>query len=89
MISSSLYKQIKALMPIPCVEAIIMKDDSLLFLRRKNSPAKGEWWFPGGRIRKGETFKETLLREKRAFLVSRAATFTVGHPNSLALDIVL
>lgn len=40
-----------------------MKDHSLLFLRRKNSPAKGEWWFPGGRIRKGETFRETLLRE--------------------------
>ena len=50
-------------MQIPSVEAIIMKGDSLLFLRRKNSPAKGEWWFPGGRIRKGETFKETLLRE--------------------------
>jgi ADP-ribose pyrophosphatase YjhB (NUDIX family) len=22
-----------------------------------------EWWFPGGRIRKGETFEETLLCE--------------------------
>ena len=63
MIPSSLYEQILASMPIPGVEAMIMKDDSLLFLRRKNSPAKGEWWFPGGRIRKGETFKETLFRE--------------------------
>ena len=50
-------------MPIPSVEAIIMKEDSFLFLRRKNNPAKGEWWFPGGRIMKGETFKETLIRE--------------------------
>ena len=63
MIPSSLYEQITALMPISSVEAIIMKDDSLLFLRRKKSPAKGEWWFPGGRIRKGETFKETLFRK--------------------------
>ena len=63
MIPSVLYEKIKALIPIPSVEAIIMKDDSLLFLRRKNSPAKGEWWFPGGRIRKGETFKETLFRK--------------------------
>lgn len=63
MISSSLYQQIMALMPIPSVEAIIMKDEALLFLRRKNSPAKGEWWFPGGRIRKGETFHETMFRE--------------------------
>ena len=63
MIPSLLYEKIKALMPIPSVEAIIMKEDSFLFLRRKNSPAKGEWWFPGGRIMKGETFKETLIRE--------------------------
>jgi hypothetical protein len=24
----------------------------LCFLRRKSEPAKGEWWFPGGRVRK-------------------------------------
>jgi len=63
MIPSSLYKQIIALMPIASVEAIIIKDNALLFLKRKNNPAKGEWWFPGGRIRKGETFTETLCRE--------------------------
>ena len=63
MIPSPFYEQTKALMPIPSVEAMIIKEDSLLFLRRKNSPAKGEWWFPGGRIRKGESFKETLFRE--------------------------
>lgn len=63
MIPSPLYEQILASMPIPSVEAIVMKDNSLLFLKRKNNPAKGEWWFPGGRIRKGETFRETLFRE--------------------------
>lgn len=63
MIPSPLYEQILASMPIPSVEAMIMKDNSLLFLRRKNSPANGEWWFPGDRIRKGEKFKETLFRE--------------------------
>ena len=34
-----------------------------MFLRRNNNPVKGQWWFPGGRIRKGETFEETLIRE--------------------------
>jgi len=62
-IPSSLYELITDSIPIASVEAIISKDDSLLFLRRKNSPAKGQWWFPGGRIRKGETLEETLYRE--------------------------
>jgi len=62
-ISSSLYELIIDVLPIPSVEAIISKDNSLLFLRRQNSPAKGQWWFPGGRIRKGETLEEALYRE--------------------------
>jgi colanic acid biosynthesis protein WcaH len=62
-IPSTLYNQIVQLMPIPSVEAIIMIDDSLLFLKRKNNPAKGQWWFAGGRIHKGESFEETLHRE--------------------------
>jgi ADP-ribose pyrophosphatase YjhB (NUDIX family) len=32
-------------------------------LKRNNEPAKGLWWFPGGRIHKGESIKETLSRE--------------------------
>ena len=63
MIPASLYNQIVNVMPIPSVEAMIMKDNALLFMKRKNSPAKGEWWFPGGRIHKGETFSETLYRK--------------------------
>jgi len=38
-------------------------DGSLLFLKRKNTPALGQWWFAGGRIHKGESFEETLHRE--------------------------
>jgi colanic acid biosynthesis protein WcaH len=63
MIPSPIHRQITSLMPIPSVEAMILKDNSLLFLKRKNNPARGQWWFPGGRIWKGETFKETLYRE--------------------------
>ena len=62
-IPSSLYELIVDVLPISSVEAVILKDDKLLFLRRKNNPVKGQWWFPGGRIRKGETLAEALYRE--------------------------
>lgn len=57
------YNQIVRLLPISSVEAIISKDQSLLFMKRNNDPVKGQWWFPGGRIRKGETLGEALYRE--------------------------
>ncbi len=50
-------------MPIPSVEAVIVMKGSLLFLRRKNNPAVGQWWFAGGRIHKGESLEEALHRE--------------------------
>jgi colanic acid biosynthesis protein WcaH len=62
-IPSELYDQIAKCMPIVSVEALIVMDDSLLFLRRKNQPAKGEWWFPGGRIHIGESLEQALCRE--------------------------
>ena len=65
MIPVALYDEITAVMPIASVEAIIMKDNALLFIKRLNKPAKGKWWFPGGRIRKGETFTKTLNRKIR------------------------
>ncbi|MCW4003663.1 MAG: NUDIX hydrolase [Candidatus Bathyarchaeota archaeon] len=63
MIPSSLYGQILKYMPIPSVEAMIVMNKSLLLLRRKNNPAMGQWWFAGGRIRKGESLEEALFRE--------------------------
>src|ERR1035438_7612472 len=62
-IPSKLYNQIMKLIPIVSVEAVIMIGNALLFLRRKNEPAKGEWWFPGGRIKKGESLEQALCRE--------------------------
>jgi colanic acid biosynthesis protein WcaH len=62
-IPSELYDKIAKCMPIVSVEAVIVMDDSLLFLRRNNQPAKGEWWFPGGRIHIGESLEQALRRE--------------------------
>jgi colanic acid biosynthesis protein WcaH len=62
-IPSAIYDQIIGLMPIPSLEAVIVMNGSLLFLRRKNNPATGQWWFAGGRIHKGALLVETLQRE--------------------------
>jgi colanic acid biosynthesis protein WcaH len=62
-IPSSLYNLIINVLPIASVEAVIFKDNSLLFLLRNHSPVKGQWWFPGGRIWKGETLEQALARE--------------------------
>jgi colanic acid biosynthesis protein WcaH len=57
------YERIVKCLPIVSVEALIVSEGRLLFLRRKNEPAKGEWWFPGGRLRRGESLKKALCRE--------------------------
>jgi colanic acid biosynthesis protein WcaH len=62
-IPSELYDQIVKLLPIVSVDAVIVIDGSLLLLKRNNQPAKGLWWFPGGRIHKGELIENTLRRE--------------------------
>ena len=58
-----LYDQMVSCMPIVSVEAVIQIGNALLFLRRNNGPVRGEWWFPGGRVREGENLEEALKRE--------------------------
>jgi hypothetical protein len=43
-------------LPVVSVEGMIVRDGRVLLLRRRFSPARGEWWFPGGRVRWGEGF---------------------------------
>ena len=62
-IPTHMYNKIVKLMPIVSVEAAIQIDGAFLLLKRNNQPAKGEWWFPGGRIKKGETLQQALIRE--------------------------
>ena len=64
-IPERLFAKIVNRLPIASVDAVIVVDGSLLLMRRKNSPARGEWWLPGGRIHRGESLEETLRREVR------------------------
>ena len=60
-----LFNKMMKCLPIVSAEALIATDEGLLLLKRNNKPVKGEWWFPGGRIRKGESPEEALRREAK------------------------
>ena len=54
-IPDELYQVILRSMPIACVDLIVSNlSGEVLLLRRVNEPARGEWWFPGGRVHFGE-----------------------------------
>lgn len=58
------YTKIKKKIPIPCVDLIVKNEKGeVLLLKRKNEPAKNEWWFPGGRILFGESRKDAAIRK--------------------------
>ena len=56
------YKSILSKMPILCVDLLIIHDNKCLLLKRDNEPAKGQYWFPGGRVRKLESIEKAALR---------------------------
>ncbi|MGH9076430.1 MAG: NUDIX hydrolase [Acidimicrobiales bacterium] len=49
--------------PEVCVGAIAVLDDRLLLVRRGRGPAQGQWSVPGGRVERGETLAEAVVRE--------------------------
>jgi colanic acid biosynthesis protein WcaH len=59
------YRQIVACLPILCVDVLIIYDDKCLLLKRDNEPAKGHYWFPGGRINKLETIRKAAIRKAK------------------------
>ncbi len=50
--------------PIPCVGAVVHDARGrLLLVRRANPPAAGSWSLPGGRVERGETDADAVVRE--------------------------
>ena len=63
-IPDTLYRQICGVMPIPCVDLLVTDPlGHVLLVERKNEPAAGQWWFPGGRVHLNETRQATALRK--------------------------
>jgi colanic acid biosynthesis protein WcaH len=63
-IPDELYDQIRQVMPISCVD-LLVKDQTgqVLLVKRKNDPAAGDWWFPGGRVHFNETRRSAAIRK--------------------------
>ena len=62
MIPLEKYKEILEQMPIVCVELLIQHDGKILLVKRKDKPAQGTWWLPGGRILKNESQEAAAQR---------------------------
>lgn len=62
-VKKELYDKIREVIPIVSVDIIATYKTSVLLVKRKNIPAKGLWWFPGGGIRKWESPLTAVVRE--------------------------
>lgn len=63
-INQELYNEILTNIPIVCVDGVLKNDKGeILFLKRDNEPAKGKWWFPGGRLLKNEKLEDAIVRK--------------------------
>ncbi len=49
--------------PIVSAHAVIVRDETVLLVRRAQPPGKGFWSVPGGRIEYGETAEQAVRRE--------------------------
>jgi len=45
------------------VDGVILKDDAVLLIKRKNEPFKGRWALPGGFVEYGERVEDSVIRE--------------------------
>lgn len=64
-IPERIYKQILKLVPIPCTDAVIVRNGKFLLGKRINRPASGRWFLIGGRILRGESLTHSVLRHIR------------------------
>ena len=66
LIENELYDKIREVLPTVCVDLLVTNEQKqYLLAKRIEKPAKGSWWFPGGRIHKGETWQECAKRKGR------------------------
>jgi len=77
-IATDLYSKIHSLLPIACIDLVIVRHNTVLLVKRKNEPLRDQWFIPGGRLIRNEPIidaVERIAQEEVGLTVSRAAHF--------------
>lgn len=59
------YKKIFSLVPIVCVDIVVVYKGKFLLCKRTNKPGQGKLFLPGGRIFKNESLSEAAIRKTK------------------------
>jgi colanic acid biosynthesis protein WcaH len=62
MLDAQTFKTVIENTPLVSIDLCLVCDGQILLAKRNNEPLKGEWFTPGGRIYKNETWQKALLR---------------------------
>ena len=62
MLDNITFKTVVENTPLISIDLCLLCGDQLLLGRRTNDPLRDEWFTPGGRIHKNETWQDALLR---------------------------
>jgi colanic acid biosynthesis protein WcaH len=62
MLKLSTFKTVIENTPLVSIDLCLIFEGKILLGKRNNQPLKGEWFTPGGRILKNETWKDCLER---------------------------
>ena len=62
MLDAHTFKTVIGNAPLVSIDLCLVCEGQILLGKRNNEPLKGEWFTPGGRIYKNETWQYSLLR---------------------------
>jgi colanic acid biosynthesis protein WcaH len=62
MLDAKTFKIVNENAPLVSIDLCLVCDGQVLLGKRTNEPLKGEWFTPGGRTHKNETWQDALLR---------------------------
>ena len=61
-IPDPVFKQIRASIPMVCIDFVCVHNGKVLLTYRTEQPKKDHWWIQGGRLQKNETLAQGLGR---------------------------